>query len=100
MPAFRLIGSWHGISWDGCIAGFASGENLKMFTRRLTLPLALGVLLAPAALADQVTLQASKDNTLFEDSTFSNGAGSYFFAGVLGANGNFKKRRALLAFDI
>src|SRR5215207_3388724 len=71
-----------------------------MFSRRLGMSLALGALLAPAAHADEITLQASKDNTLFEDTTFSNGAGSYFFAGVLGSNGSFKKRRALLAFDV
>ena len=67
---------------------------------RLAISLALGAFLARSALATDIILQASKDNTLFEDSTFSNGAGSYFFAGVLGSNGSFKKRRALLAFDV
>lgn len=51
------------------------------------------------ACADTVTLPAAKDNTLYQDDLglLSNGAGSYFFAGV---NGNGEIRRGLIAFDL
>lgn len=54
---------------------------------------------APIARADTVTLQASKDNTLYQDDLglLSNGAGAYFFAGV---NGRGEIRRGLIAFDL
>ncbi len=47
----------------------------------------------------QVTLGASKDNTLYQDTTgsLSNGAGQHFFAGRTSAG---FRRRALVAFDI
>jgi len=50
-------------------------------------------------LADTVTLQAAKDNTLYQDDLglVSNGAGSYFFAGVTGQG---ETRRGLIAFDL
>ncbi len=46
-----------------------------------------------------VTLERSKDNTLYEDSNgaLSNGSGSYIFSG---SNDLYEKRRAVLAFDI
>lgn len=55
--------------------------------------------IATAASADTVTLQARKDNTLFEDpnGALSNGAGAYLFAGHTNEG---KKRRALIAFDV
>lgn len=50
------------------------------------------------ALADVVTLTASKDNTMYsEDGAKSNGAGEHVFAGN---NDNSAPRRALIAFDI
>ncbi|MBC7771320.1 MAG: DNRLRE domain-containing protein [Pyrinomonadaceae bacterium] len=71
-----------------------------MCTTRIVLCLA-GLLLCAAgtARADTVTLQAAKDNTLYQDDLglLSNGAGAYFFAGV---NGNGEIRRGLIAFDL
>lgn len=54
---------------------------------------------APAIVHRTVTLQPSRDNTLYEtpDGTASNGKGARVFAGMT-ANG--RHRRALLAFDI
>jgi hypothetical protein len=54
---------------------------------------------APAARGDIVTLQASKDNTLYESSTgsLSNGAGEYFFAGRTDTGAI---RRGVIAFDV
>jgi hypothetical protein len=53
------------------------------------------------ALADTVTLGASKDNTLFESTSgnVSNGSGQYFFAGRTN-QGSGSLRRGLIAFDI
>ncbi len=44
----------------------------------------------------------SKDNTIYQDSqgTLSNGAGSWIFAGVNGAQGGNRVMRSLLAFDL
>jgi hypothetical protein len=51
--------------------------------------------------ADQVILNSSKDNTLFEESdSLSNGAGSFFFVGQNGSQGGRFDRRGLIAFDI
>ncbi len=46
-----------------------------------------------------IVIEPSRDNTLYEDGTgsISNGAGEYFFAGQMA---DFRKRRAVLAFDI
>ena len=46
-----------------------------------------------------MTLEPSKDNTLYEsgDGSLSNGGGAHFFAG---ATGGFSIRRGLIAFDI
>ncbi|CAG0985218.1 hypothetical protein PHYC_01984 [Phycisphaerales bacterium] len=55
--------------------------------------------LAPIAAADSISLQASKDNTLYEDlfGGISNGRGQYMFAGAT----QFQvQRRALIAFDV
>lgn len=68
---------------------------------RFPLALGLGILLvAGGAEADTVTLQASKDNTLFEDPTgsLSNGAGDFFYGGR--TNSNDTIRRGLVAFDV
>jgi hypothetical protein len=53
---------------------------------------------ASPALADTVSLEPSKDNTLFSNNTsFSNGVGVYFFSGK---TISFGVRRAVLAFDL
>ncbi len=48
---------------------------------------------------EEITVAASKDNTLYEssDGSLSNGVGFYLFAGATAANGN---RRALIYFDL
>ncbi len=50
----------------------------------------------------QATLDAKKDNTLYEDAigSLSDGAGQQFFAGKTGNNAQQKIRRGLIAFDI
>lgn len=55
------------------------------------------ILASPALPSTVVTLDAVKDNTIYEESENSNGSGSYFFAGF---NENEFARRALIAFDI
>jgi spore coat protein A len=72
--------------------------------------LASALLIAAAAQADQVILQPSQDNTLYEPiqkdnlEDRSNGAGKSMFAGrikdELNASGQVAVRRAVLAFDI
>ena len=50
---------------------------------------------------EKVTIGASKDNTLYEESgSLSNGAGNHFFAGAVGAIGSNVLRRGLIAFDV
>src|SRR3972149_2221972 len=53
----------------------------------------------PVAWAEVATLEAAKDNTLYEDGagSLSNGAGQYFFAGLTVRD---EKRRGLIAFDV
>lgn len=57
------------------------------------------LLIAGPVAATQVTLQPSKDNTLYQSTTgsTSNGAGEYFFAGTT-AGGSM--RRGLVAFNV
>jgi spore coat protein A len=57
--------------------------------------------LAPTAQADQVDLQATKDNTLYESATgaLSNGSGDRFYVGRT-AQAEDSVRRALVAFDV
>ena len=55
-------------------------------------------MLVPLTRADVIELEASKDNTLFEeDEKKSNGIGSYFFAGNTDSS---ETRRAVIAFDL
>lgn len=69
-------------------------------TRSISIALATLLWIA-AALADEVTLSPSKDNTLYSESgTVSNGAGDGIFVGRTGANNGGQIRRALIAFDI
>ncbi len=62
--------------------------------------LALG--LAGQAGAVTVTLPASQDNTLYENSAgaLSNGAGEFFFAGRNGGAGGQIAQRGLIQFDV
>ncbi|MBM4362653.1 MAG: DNRLRE domain-containing protein, partial [Deltaproteobacteria bacterium] len=51
-----------------------------------------------SARADVITIPASRDTTLYEQSgAKSNGAGEYLFAGI---NNRGERRRALVAFDV
>ena len=67
--------------------------------RGLASVLTCGWLVFTCLQGDTVTVNASKDNTLYEspDGALSNGAGQHIFAGVTGNN---MIRRALLAFDL
>jgi hypothetical protein len=68
--------------------------------RRTAIGAAWGALIAGAcpARADQVTLEPSRDNTIFSESdSLSNGIGVGLFAGAIGGGAI---RRALLAFDV
>ncbi len=67
-----------------------------MSIRRVGFVLALA-LAAVVAHADQITIPADRDNTMYEEGELSNGAGQHFFAGVTNS-GN--RRRALLRFDV
>jgi len=61
------------------------------------------VVLVPSILpADQVSIVASRDNTLYEDAggALSNGAGIHFFAGRVGLTGGGRIRRGLMYFDV
>jgi hypothetical protein len=73
-----------------------------MIRARFVLPLALGALGSCCALADELILLPSKDNTInSEDATFggatSNGAGPHMFVGQTSFAG---VRRALVQFDV
>jgi len=71
-----------------------------------------GVLLLAQPIAaltsETVVLEPSQDNTLYETALdqdgqqfeVSNGIGSFLFAGRTGQDGGFKRRRALLQFDL
>ena len=76
-----------------------SDRTLRGRIRGLLIPAGALMLGAIPALADVVTLSASKDNTLYEDGTgsLSNGAGQFLFAGKTNVN---TIRRALIAFDV
>lgn len=53
---------------------------------------------APSLRADELSLVAARDTTLYETPTsYSNGKGRYFF---VGRNGRHSARRALIAFDV
>lgn len=68
-------------------------------TARLLLA-AAGLLLAAPAFADVVQFGASKDNTIYQNTDNSNGAGDHIFAGRAAALNPNPVRRALLAFDL
>jgi len=52
--------------------------------------------------AEVLELEPSKDNSLYEDDSgsLSNGAGQNIFMGKVGVVGDYKLRRALVAFDV
>ena len=66
---------------------------------KLIVPSAIGGLLCiSTSVADVVDIDASKDNTMYEEADDkSNGSGSYFFAGQTAGD---KLRRGLIAFKI
>jgi hypothetical protein len=72
-----------------------------MTSRVTTFVLAVSILAAGAARADQVILGAAHDNTLYNDpaGAVSNGSGPTMFTGTTAAFGS-GARRALVAFDI
>jgi hypothetical protein len=57
----------------------------------------LSMAAAGLAQTQEVSLEASMDNTIFEEGDLSNGAGVYLFTGVTKLN---EKRRALIKFDL
>lgn len=68
----------------------------------ITIYIFLGLLIAaPLTAQNVVELEASKDNTLYENNTndavLSNGAGQHFFAGM---NGTSEVRRGIVQFDL
>lgn len=67
--------------------------------RSTSLLVVLALLTIPATAQSVVEIQASKDNTLYEDATgaLSNGAGESLFAGLTAKS---EVRRALVAFDL
>lgn len=72
-----------------------------MIIRYSAILLITGAILAGDAVAQQeVTLTPIKDNSIYEESDVSNGAGAYLFAGRTGTNFGPYNRRALLAFDV
>jgi glucose/arabinose dehydrogenase len=66
--------------------------------------LAFYATLCAAAFADVVSLSASKDETLYEDtdptSQLSDGQGIFIYVGKTGSNDNFRIRRGLIAFNL
>jgi len=64
--------------------------------------------MSPVMASEMLVLEPSQDNSLYEtpiddeETTFerSNGAGIFLFAGRTGLDGGFRRRRALLKFDL
>ncbi len=67
------------------VTGLPSGRILKIM---------------PVPATTSVNLTASKDNTIYQESENSNGAGAWFFAGATDNGNNGALRRALLAFNL
>ncbi len=68
----------------------------------LAIMLFASCMISPVLAQNQVTIGASKDNTLYEDATgaLSNGAGGSFFVGRVNLTGQTLIRRGLIAFDV
>lgn len=94
------------------IYGFGQDENGELYvltakTRSPSAPdpatgLPSGAIfkIVPVPATTAVTLSASKDNTIYQESENSNGAGSWFFAGATDSGNNGAVRRGLLAFNL
>jgi hypothetical protein len=67
--------------------------------RNILCALLAGGAIGVPLLADQVTIEPSKDNTIYEHDGRSNGQGMFLFAGRTGETEN-GVRRSLLAFDV
>ena len=73
----------------------------ERYAKLILVPLILTSLWSPDAAGDTVTLDASRDNTIYEeDGSESSGSGAFLFAGDTGATNNGASRRALVFFDI
>lgn len=59
-----------------------------------------GIYQVVPAVESSLSLSASKDTTLFENSSNSNGSGEHLYAGRTGSQGGSARRRALLRFDL
>lgn len=73
-----------------------------MNTAIAKLALAATALSAAVAAQTTVTIAPDKDTTLYESTngSLANGGGDSIFCGVVGLNGGFGKRRALMHFDV
>ena len=65
-----------------------------------TILLSASLVLAPALWSATVSLEPTKDNTMFEEADESNGKGTYLFAGQTESRNANARRRALLQFDL
>lgn len=59
-----------------------------------------GIYRLVAAVPASLSLSANRDNSLFEGTSNSNGAGEHLYSGKTGAQGGFARRRALVRFDL
>jgi len=83
----------------------SSSLNCGKLLRSVFTVAIIGGVLASAAVGDAqttTTLNASKDNTLYEDTggQISNGQGIYLFTGRTAPRGGSELRRGLIAFDL
>lgn len=60
----------------------------------------IGFLFGSCLLAQDIIINPSKDNSLFEEGNLSNGSGNHLFAGNTADRNSGAGRRALIAFDI
>ncbi|MEX0330658.1 MAG: DNRLRE domain-containing protein [Puniceicoccaceae bacterium] len=67
---------------------------------KTTLLTTLLVVAAASLWSASVTIEPTKDNTMYEESDKSNGQGFYIFAGQVGPQNGSSNRRALLQFNL
>lgn len=72
-------------------------SNLRTFLITISLLLPLASL---TVWAEEMDFTPLKDNTIYEDSTLSNGQGDSIFAGINGGGGGNRIMRSLIAFDV
>ena len=73
----------------------------ERYAKLILVPLIFASLWSPHAAGDTVTLDASRDNTIYEeDGSESSGNGTLLFTGDTGPTNNGLSRRALVFFDI